>query len=175
MDDEYEVLPHKLLAELKNEIELLKKKLMQPDAKAQELILEIESMKDALTELKLVFHQALDETKKEEDVSTALGTIKEKMDSMLMQNETIARGMVAISDKLEDFMHKQIPNQTQPLPAQPMMPQMPTISPHSMGAPTLPGQRVAPMPMDNFSADIQMSDMPPPPSPPGKRRTGLFR
>ena len=173
-DEEYEILPHQLLQDLKGEVEALKKKLTAPDAKANELILEIESAKDSIHELTMVFQKALEEVK-DEDATKQLKTITERLEMVAAQNETIARGMVAISDKLEDFMHKQIPNQTQP-PAQPMMPQMPAMSPHSMGTPTLPGQRVAPMPMDNFSTNIQMPDMPPPPpSPPGKRRTGLFR
>ena len=42
-DEEYEILPHQLLSDLKYDVEALKKKLSQPDAKANELILEIES------------------------------------------------------------------------------------------------------------------------------------
>ena len=42
MTQEYEILPHKLISDLKYDVEALKKKLTQPDAKANELILEIE-------------------------------------------------------------------------------------------------------------------------------------
>ena len=54
-EDDYEILPHQLLADLKYDIEALKKRLSQPDSKMQELILEIESLKDSIHELNTVF------------------------------------------------------------------------------------------------------------------------
>ena len=58
-EQEYEIMPHKLLSDLKYDVEALKKKLTQPDAKADELILEIESMKDSLHELTTIFERAI--------------------------------------------------------------------------------------------------------------------
>ena len=62
-EEEYEILPHQLLSDLKTEVEALKKKLTQPDAKANELILEIESLKDSVHELNVVFEKAMEEMK----------------------------------------------------------------------------------------------------------------
>ena len=38
-DTDYEILPHKLLEDLKGDVESLKNKLSKPDSKANELIL----------------------------------------------------------------------------------------------------------------------------------------
>ncbi|MEK6900005.1 MAG: hypothetical protein AABX05_02670 [Nanoarchaeota archaeon] len=131
---ESELLPHQIIADLKYDVEALKKKLTQPDSKANELILEIESMKDAVHELNLVFEKALQEMK-EEDLSKTLQSMLEKLSAVISQNETIAKGMIAISDRLDDFMNRQmgVPR-NQPVAVQ-----------HTMGAPMMTG-RVAPRP-----------------------------
>ena len=165
---DYEILPHKLLEDLKYDVEALKKKLSHPDAKMQELLLEIEMLKDSIHDLNDIFRRAL-ETTKGDDPSGSMKVVTEKLSAVVSQNETIAKGMIAISDKLEDWMNK-----TAGLPAaQPsvptsspasMMPRMPPSAQHSMGPP--PQGRAAPPP-----GGIDM-DMPPPP--PGKKRKGLF-
>lgn len=152
--EDYELLPQQVIADLKYEVEALKKKLTQPDAKANELILEIESMKDAVHELNMIFEKALQQMK-DEDVGKTFQSLLEKLDTVVSQNETIAKGMIAISDKLDDFMSKQ------------------GRSPMTMAGPSMPA-RIAPRPE---APPMQMpSDFPPPP--PGlngrKPRVGLF-
>ena len=66
-NEDYEILPHQLLSDLKGDVEALKKKLSRPDSKANELILEIESMKDSVHDLNELFNKAL-EDQKEEDI-----------------------------------------------------------------------------------------------------------
>ena len=107
MDEDYEILPHQILADLKNEVEALKKKLTQPDAKAQELILEIESLKDSIHDLTMIFQKALEDMKQEGDAAQLMKALTMKIEAVISQNETIARGMIAISDKVEDFVSKQ--------------------------------------------------------------------
>ena len=163
-EEEYELLPHQIVADLKYDLEALKKKLSQPDSKANELILEIESMKDAVHELNVVFEKALQEMK-EEDVSKTFQVLLGRLDVVVSQNETIAKGMVAISDKLDDFMGK---------PGGRMPTAMPgTSTQHTMGTPAPPG-RIAPRPEAMFPPTSPV-DFPPPPSPAGrKQRVGLF-
>lgn len=173
-EDEYEILPHQLLADLKDEVEALKKKLTQPDTKVNELILEIESIKDSIHELNSIFQKAMQETK-EEDPARTLKLLQDKVGTVLSQNEVIAKGMVAISDKLEDWMRKQGQ-------AKPGIASAPSASPMSFSgtsmAPPLPmaGSRFAPRLEMNFSnpnADLDFP--PPPPSLSGKKRaSGLF-
>lgn len=167
-EEDYEILPHQLLADLKSEVEALKKKLTQPDAKANELILEMESLKDSIHELNSVFQKALEQTK-EEDLAKVIKIINQKLDTVATQNETIAKGMIAISDKLEDFMANQGQmSATAPRGglAQPIQ--------HIMGAPQMPGSRMAPplqmesspFPESEYPSPIR-TDAPPPPPPPG--------
>lgn len=177
---DYEILPHQLLADLKSEVEALKKKLTQPDNKMNELILEIESMKDSIHELNNIFQQALSEMK-EEDATKLLGNINGKLSDVIGQNETIARGMLAISDKVDDFVSKQ----GSPPSSPGGMPFSGTIK-HEMGMPQMgmPG-RMAPPPMEappfpisggDLGSNSEMGFPPPPPSLSGaSKRKGLFR
>jgi hypothetical protein len=162
-DNEYEILPHQLLQDLKYDVEALKKKLSQPDAKVNELILEIESLKDTIHELTNIFHKALDTAKDDGDVTKTVSILKEKMEAVVTQNETIAKGMIAISDKLEDWMGNSGGASVRPSGPPPQ---------HSMGVPSEHGpSRMAPMPSMQPPSAPQM-DFPPPP--PGGKRKGLF-
>lgn len=166
-DDEYELLPQKLISDLKYDVEALKKKLTEPDTKTNELILEIESLKDSIHELHTIFQKALDQTQ-EEDLGNIIKTVNEKLQTVVSQNETIARGMIAISDKVEEWMKKQNPGAAGP-----------SLVQHSMGMPT-PTGRVAPRPMMSVPAMAEEADFPPPPpemSSDKKKRSlgGLFK
>lgn len=166
-DEEYEILPHQLLQDLKYDVESLKKKLTQPDKKAEELILEIESLKDSIHELTVIFQKALEETK-EENLTAVVKTVNERLEAVVSQNETIAKGMIAISDKVEDWMSKQA--------SLPRTEVRPAGLQHTMGAPPMQGSRMAPMPMMGPSGmPAPPFGMPPPPPGPGKKRTGLFK
>ena len=147
----------RLLSELKEEMDSIKKKLTRPDAKAEELILEIESLKESIHELTIIFQKAVEMTK-EEDLSK---TLRDKLDSVLRQNETIARGMVAVSDKVDEFVSSK---------SAAMMPRQQPMK-HTMGPP--PGMnRMAPIPTAHTGMDEL--NLPPPP-PIGKKRQGLFQ
>ncbi|MBI2103243.1 hypothetical protein HYT55_05345 [Candidatus Woesearchaeota archaeon] len=181
MDEaDYELLPHQVLNDLKQDMDALKKRLSQPDARINELILEIESLKDNIHQLTAIFQKVLDGTKTD-DPSKNLRTLIEKNDAIISQNETIARGMIAISDKLSEFMARQgmgSPSLPRSSPAYPVQ--------HTMGAPATPN-RMAPRPtmpmggpaptmMPPTQAPPQDFDMPPlPPSSDSKKRMGVFR
>ncbi len=155
MADDYEIIPHKLLSDLKYDVEALQKKLTQPDSKAEELLLELEQVKTAAHELTTVFTKALEEVKEEGDLPKKLDIITEKLEAVISQNETIAKGMIAISDKVEDFI-------SHAGGAPPATRRGPPVQ-HSMGMPPTTG-KVAPFP----------GNMPPPPPPGGKKRGGIF-
>ncbi len=185
---EYELLPHQVLTDLRQDLDALKKRLSQPDARMNELILEIESLKDNIYQLNAIFQKVLDGVKVD-DPSKSLRTAIEKMDAVISQNETIARGMIAISDKFSEFMARQgagvsgvsIPRGISPYPVQ-----------HTIGSPQGPS-RIAPRPAMPMGASNQTSsainppampaglsanlDLPPPPpsSSDAKKRMGVFR
>ncbi len=180
MSDE-EDLPLHLLQELKEEVEALKKKLLHPDAKAQELILEIESLKDSIHELTGVFQKALEESK-EENVGTLLKTVNERLEAVVSQNETIAKGMLAISDRVDDFISRQrtgtvtatISPTMSAMPASTGMPNV-MMPQQTMGLPSLRGPRMAPLPEASpLEPDLTAEGVPPPPPSP-RKRMGLFK
>ncbi len=163
-----EHLPHSLIVELKHDVETLQKKLSHPDTKTHELILEIESLKDAVHQLNVIFDKALKEMK-DEDMFKTFHTMMEKVTMLAAQNETIAQGMVALSDKMDTFMTRQL-GRTMGGPAASGMPGMPVQ--HTMGAPTMPG-RMAPRPETSMTPE-PAGFPPPPPGPSSRKRVGLF-
>tara|TARA_Y100000310_G_C20388605_1_gene671656 strand:+ start:32 stop:574 length:543 start_codon:yes stop_codon:yes gene_type:complete len=178
-DKSFEILPHALLEDLKFDVEALKKKLSEPDSKANELILEIESLKDSIHDMHTVFGKALEETK-EEDIYAAIKKLNERIDTVVTQNETIARGMIAISDKVDDFISsnkKSAPAMTRPsmTSGQISPPSMhANMSPSPQGIPKAP-QMSMPSSHNDSSGQFNMSSggIPPPPSEMKKRR-GFF-
>ena len=179
-----EDLPLHLLQELKGEVESLQKKFLHPDAKAQELILEIESLKDSIHELIGVFDKALEETK-EENVGTLLKTVNERLEAVVSQNETIAKGMLAISDRVDDFISRQRTGAVTATisPTMPMMPASGAMSgmasmtapQQTIGLPPLRGARMAPLPEAGpLEPDLTAEGVPPPPPSP-RKRMGLFK
>ena len=167
----YEQLPHGLIADLKRDVEMLQKKLSQPDTKSRELILEIESMKDAVHQLNIIFEKALKEMK-DEDYSKTFSNLTEKLNTVITQNETIAQGMVALSDKLDALAGGR--PLARPMSAPPMG--MPVQ--HSMGAPNMSG-RMAPRPEMSMPSMPNMSSepagfSPAPPGPGSRKRLGVF-
>jgi hypothetical protein len=180
-DENYDLLPHKLLADLKEDVDSLRKKMNEPDQKINELILEIESMKDSINDLNTIFQKALAQTK-DADPHQIIKVLAQRTETVLNQNETIAKGMVAISDKLEDWMETQHQVVNKPMPQHaPIAQQQQQMAPpqmgtpqHSMGPPEMPGNRTAPMPSMEPQGTV---DMPPPPPSSSKKKIigGLFK
>jgi len=169
-EQEFELLPHQLLEDLKYDVEALKKKLNEPETKSNELILEIETLKDSVHELNTIFKQALDETK-EEDIYKSIQILNERIDAVVTQNETIAKGMIAISDKLETFMSKPGPRPTVVTPgAHPAINQSFVSSGSDHMAPPA-SARPSGMPAP---PSIGGGMPPPPPGAAPKKRQGLF-
>lgn len=173
MADNFEMIPHKLLADLQYDVEALKKRLLQPDAKVNELILEIESMKDTVHELTSIFQKALQEMKEEGDVATTVKVMKEQLEAIAKQNETIAKGMIAISDKVDDWMQGASGSMTGA--ASPIKDSiLPTNIPHmgpppsvatareALGGMSVSPGRIAPS-MDTPASFAGSDDFPPPP------------
>jgi hypothetical protein len=181
MKDDYELFPHKMIEELKFDIEALKKKLLEPDKAAEELMAEMADLKEEIKELHNIFQETLNDIK-EEDSAKLLKTMESKIETVNTQNETIARGMIAISDKLEDFMSRSKPKVAQhaavpPMGARPMgapraqapAPQMPP----GYTGPTMPPPGAGPgAPAPGVPAPPGMPTPPPAPKP---KRAGIFK
>jgi len=172
MADEYEIFPHKILEDLKYDVEALKKKLTEPDTTAQELVAEMEDLKTTIKELNNVFKDALQDIK-EEDSAKLLFSLQNKIEAVTTQNETIARGMVAISDKLEEFMesHKKVSGR---LPANSPLRSSRITPPVVGGLPPTPSgsSRMAPPPPELTGGSAKAPPLPPEVKP---KRRGFFK
>ncbi len=161
---------HKLIDNLKHDVEELQRRLLQPDSRSQELLLEMEGLKDSLHELNGTFQKALEEMKND-DLGKLLKTLSEKVETLAGQNETIAKGMVALADKLDGSTP---PRMASPPPFAP-----PRMVQHTMGPPQMFAQpRMAPRSTEQLSPPPSLGEMSepvmdlPPPPPGGKK--GLF-
>ncbi len=102
-DDDYEIMPQKVLANIQRDIEALKKGPIGQQNK---------EMKDAIDRLSAsidgmlnIFKTATEQMKLEgleaNDMSKYLKPLNDKLDQILEQNETIAEGIVALSEILD--------------------------------------------------------------------------
>jgi len=178
MKDDYELFPQKMIEELKYDIEALKKKLMAPDKVAEELMAEIADLREEIKELHNIFQETLADIK-EEDSGKLLKIMETKIETVNTQNETIARGMVAISDKLEDFMTKNqgptrmMPVQHTAIPPLDRQGMSGSVAPRTQ-APLPPGYAGGPtVPPPGMNVPRQGMNAPPPA--PKPRREGIFK
>ena len=130
-----EVVPYQLIEDIRYDIEVLKKKLSEPDDKINNLVLEMDAFKQSIHELNDIFRAALRETK-DEDI------LKNQMAALLKQNETIASGIIALADKMENSHPVAAPASMPPPMQAPAMPRS-APAPDPMPPPPLPGKRNA--------------------------------
>ncbi|MEM0231395.1 MAG: hypothetical protein QXW00_01680 [Candidatus Woesearchaeota archaeon] len=96
MSDEYELIPHREILELRKEIAELKEHLRgkqipeQPGAQPKNL-------SDSINELLQVFKEATEQLKSKPATS-------ESMALLVQQNEKIAKGLLMIEDTLEEYL-----------------------------------------------------------------------
>ena len=106
-DDDYELLPHKDIIELKKELEKLKKG-PTPESRDQ-----MEKLTDSINNLLNLFKEASSQMHLEEQegnlVSEKLGPIEEKLDQILDQNQKIAEGIVALADLIKEMKEEKEP------------------------------------------------------------------
>ena len=109
-DDDYDLLPHKQINELRGLVQDLKNKVDK--ASPKELIDSMDSLAKSIDSLMALFKQAADEMRYEEKEEILSGgsehkAINEKLDRILEQNKIIADGMVTVSSMVRDFAGKQ--------------------------------------------------------------------
>ena len=146
-DDEYELLPHKQIADLKKELERLKK---GPTPEARN---EMERLNDSINNLLSLFKEASSQMHLEEQEATMVAEklipIEEKLDQILDQNQKIAEGIVALADLVKELKEDQkkkdreLPRPMTSMGPQPMGPMGPGPYPRPSFEGNLPplGQR----------------------------------
>jgi hypothetical protein len=156
--EEWEMIPHKILSDLKDEVQGLKEKLDQPSLRS-DMISTILELKTQLKQLQNVIQTALDTIGKEEADPTlkAVTELQTKITNIEQQNAQIAQALVTVADLVENLNKGAMPRpQLRPMPpssmmAPPRMPPPPNMPPRRMPPPQ---SRQPPM------------GLPPPPPPP---------
>ncbi|MBI1968687.1 hypothetical protein HYS49_02150 [Candidatus Woesearchaeota archaeon] len=157
-----------LLLHLRQEVEDLKKRLEHPVAQTKELFLEMETLKDSIHELNAIFKRALKEAK-EEEVGGSLLSLKEDMKTVLRRTETLAQGLLALSEQ-----RAALPSRPRSTPSVGAPPTPTSMLQHRMGIPPLPGLRMAPPLLQQEMGAPSMArgsaPLPPPPPPLSARK-----
>lgn len=161
-EDEYELLPHKEIEDLKDELAKLKEFEIAPSKKLQVSLLELDTKLDKLI---AIFEDATHEMRIEEgglSFTEKMKPLLEKMNKILEQNSEIASGILALADMVKE---KQAPKMEEPRlePTPPM--------PMEMEAPMPMPPRRAP-PVGPIPPGVPPG-MPLPPMPPKRRTFGL--
>ncbi len=181
-DENWEIIPHKILADLRDEVQALKDKLSKPEEPQKELLASIAGLQKSIAQLQGVFQGALQEMKTEEDSAhegKAHQDILARLIEVSGQNTQIAKAIVAIADMVEEMNRKM----SVPRPAPPQRMMSPPRSPPFPQP--LPAIDEPPFPEDlQQQAPRMPSRMPLPPRrgpdlppPPEKKRLfgGLFK
>lgn len=182
--EEYELLPHKEIEELKDELQKLKEFEITPTKKLRISLIELNKKLDRLLQ---IFDEARQDIRTEEaglGFKEKMKPFLDKLDRLLEQQADIAEGMVALSDIVKGRKEEE-PEESEeeeeplfrpsmpefpPAIQKPPMPQMPPSGPPRYGVPPppmRPGVNIRP----------PMPGMPPPrmpPKPPRKKRFGII-
>lgn len=188
MTDEYEMVPEKEVEELKRDVEEIKRNPLGSTASGRDLVRSMKDLTDSMNHLIALFRDAADAMKLEERESESIGKklapMLDKMNTLIDQNEKIARGIVGVAEMVrEDVSKKQsqpersfykpmneavdLPSFDVPRPSG-LMPDMPPSAPYRQEQ---PGQ-IRPEPEMRLPAKMEM---PPPaaPKPAGRRIFGF--
>jgi len=108
-DDDYDLMPHKQITELKRQLQELKGKVNR--ASPKELIDSMNSLTNTIDSLMKLFRQSAEELKFEDKEESFSGgsdhkAMNEKLDKIMEQNKIIADSMVAISDMVKKDINK---------------------------------------------------------------------
>ena len=161
-EEDWELIPHKVLADLKDEVHILKEKLNQPSTR-KDVVKSNDELRKSIQQMQKVFETALSRVDKDED-----NDVMKRLSDIEKQNEQIAKALVTIADMVEGKSPAQIPRPA-PLPmSTPSMSPMsssPAIPPPPrLTRPILPPKKFPPSPPRRMPrADMLGSDLPPPP------------
>lgn len=169
-EDEYELLPHREIEELKEELSKLKEFEIAPSKKLHVSLLELNTKLDKLI---TIFEDAQHEMRIEEgglSFTEKMKPMLEKMNKILEQNSEIASGILALADMVKEMKEGQSEQEYTP---EPQMPNMPPRQPDQ----PMPGQTPGGVPPPPKPAGQTTPGVPPgpplPPIPPRKRTFGI--
>ncbi len=145
-EEEYELLPHKEIEDLKEELSKLKEFEIAPSKRLQVSLLELNTKLDRLI---TIFEDATHELRVEEgglSFTEKMKPLLEKMNKILEQNSEIASGILALADMVKELKEKpeEMPRQRPMMEEEAPMPMMAPRPAGMMAPPRAPP--VGPMP-----------------------------
>ena len=180
MEEEYELVPEKEVEDLKKDIDEIKKNPFGSSPSAKELVRAIKDLNDSVNHLIGLFRDAADAMKLEEKESEAIGKklapMLQKMDSLIDQNEKIARGIVGVADMVrEDMSGKTEPQRpsfriSSPIEEQESAPMAPPSMAQQRMSQIAPAPDISPPP----GMMQGMGGMPPPTAPKERPKRRIF-
>lgn len=145
-EDDYDLLPHKEIVKLRNEIEQLKKQVAGKGGLRETKSIEtpsIEKLSKSIDELLELFKTASEDMKSEDhhlphenlnSMDDHLEKLNRKMNTLIMHNEEIAKGILVVAEMMKDHLPTINENtrttraKMESVPRQPMPPQPPLPS-----------------------------------------------
>lgn len=114
MDDEYELIPHQEILELKREIEGLKEQLKARGQAGEPQ----KNLTESIQEMIIIFREATEQLRSKPASSESLAMLVD-------QNEKIAKGLLAIADILNEYLPQILKNTVKEKVDAPAAPQLP--------------------------------------------------
>ena len=115
-DSDYDIIPHAELIKLRREVNELKQHPLGTTSTGKELLETIKELNTNISNLFNLFKEAAEEMKLEESeakmVAEKMKPMMQKFDTLIDQNEKIAKGIVAVADMVKDDVKKKL----RPLP-----------------------------------------------------------
>lgn len=186
-EDDYDLMPHKEIVKLRNEVNVLRQQVGEPKAKkpakvvpTKELTDSIDKLSASMNDLLNLFQVAGEDIKKEEhhqpekhlsSMNSHLDNLNKKMETLIKHNEEIAKGILVVAEMIQEHlpaisnntnktmqhMEKQIRPMVRPAPRP--VPQAPMQAPVQRPMPQ-PMQRSMPGPMQR-ARPVQPIQAPP--------------
>ncbi len=177
--EEYELLPHREIEDLKDELRKLKEFEITPTKKLRISLIELNKK---LNKLLQIFDEARHEIRTEEiglGFKEKMKPVTEKMNRLLEQQADIAEGMVALADIVKEMKKEEAPKLEPALPI-PRAPPASTMGPpRPRMAPPAPGMPPPGIPRPGAAPPRPGAPLPPRPGmpmpkPPRKKRFGII-
>lgn len=173
-NDEYEIIPHKEILELKKEIEFLKKNPLGKSKSSENLLDSINALNNNIDNLITVFKDATKELK-DEKPQTNDTQVNKKIEELFDQNREIAEAIVSLADMIKENKKPAFEEKNQfPMQSPNFEPPRQSFPPPQLNYPKQTPPPGNPNQMPNFNNP----NIPPPPGmdlpPPPKNKNNEF-
>jgi len=150
-EEDYDIIPHEEVLKLRKELDEIKKNPLGSTATGRELLESINSLNHNIVNLLNLFKEAAEELKFEENeakvVSDKMIPMLQKFDTLIDQNEKLAKGIVAVADMVKEESKR------------PMMPAAPHYEQQMQQR--MQPQSFSQQPTQSFSQQPQFANIPP--------------